>query len=120
MRDAVVACQLHAFGVNQNNTQVIRGVVKQQTSQNGIDAHRFTRTRSTGDEHVRHTFHTGNHGDSRHIATQAKTQGFGVALVRVAFQNIAQGNHCHFFVGHFDADITMPRHGCLNADARRG
>ncbi len=41
-------------------------------------------------------------------------------LEGVAFQNIAQGHQRHFVVWYFDADITMSRHGRLNADARRG
>src|SRR6266498_603089 len=56
---------------------------------------------------------------SRHIFTKSKAQGILIALEYIAFQNIAQGDQSHFIVWHFDAHVTMARHGRLDADARR-
>jgi hypothetical protein len=54
MRDAVVAGELHALGVDQHEAHVEWGVVEQQAGENGIDQHRLAGVGGAGDQQVGH------------------------------------------------------------------
>ena len=69
---------------------------------------------------MRHRFEVGANRVPGHILAEGKAQSGLIALEGFAFQNIAQGHERHLIIGHLDADITMSRHGRLDADARRG
>ena len=56
-------------------------------------------------------FHVSNYHNKVRIALLEKG---------IAFEQVTQRDQCHLFVGDFDADVTMSRHGGLNTDARRG
>ena len=119
VRDAVVAGQLHALGVHHQQAQVIGSVVQQQAGDDGVDAHRFARAGSPGDEHVRHRRKVGCRGAAGHILAQRKTQRRFQAAESLALDHIAQRHQRNLFVGHFDAHVALAGHRGLDADGAR-
>ena len=75
VRDAVVAGQLDPLGVDQDQAQVVGGVVQQQAAQDGVDAHRLAGAGGAGDQQVRHGVQVGDLGCPATSLPSAKRSG---------------------------------------------
>ena len=62
MRQAIVACELDALGIDHDQAHVLGKRAHEQGRDNGVDHHRLTGTRGTGDQQVGHL---GEVGDDR-------------------------------------------------------
>ena len=120
VRDAIVIGQLHPFRVNQDQAQIVGGVVEQETGQDGIDAHRFARAGRTGNQQVRHGRQVRNDRMSGHVLAQGKFQGRTPALEDLGLDHLPQCDQGHLLVRHLDADVIPSWDRGLDADALRG
>ncbi len=90
VRDAVVAGQLDALGVDHDDAQIVRGVVEQEAGQDGIDAHRFAGAGGAGDEQVRHVLQVGGDGMPGHILPEGEGAAACVLRWKVSLSNMSR------------------------------
>jgi hypothetical protein len=71
---AVKAHQLHLFGVNHDQVQVVRAVVEDQVGNHGVEADRFTGTGGAGNEQMGQPGQIDGHRRAGHVSPQTHGQ----------------------------------------------
>ena len=70
MRNTIVHGKLHHLRINEHKFHIFRPAVVNNTGNNGINAHRFTGTRRSGYEKMRHFRKVCDYRLPRNILTQ--------------------------------------------------
>ncbi len=74
MGNAIIDRQLHMFGIDHDQTHMIRRVFEEHTEDHGIDADRLTGAGGTGHQQVGHLGQIGHLRLTRDILAQRQCQ----------------------------------------------
>ena len=118
--DLAVERQLHLLGVDHHKLQLRRMFLVEQRRDDGIQAHRLTRTRGTCHQQVGHLGQVGHKGLVRDGLAQRHRQRHLAAVAEsVALQHGLHRHHLRLGVGNLDTHRALAGDGGDDADAQR-
>src|SRR6266550_466221 len=103
MRQAVVAGQLDALGVDQEKTHVFGRDLEQQAGDERVDADALALARRAGDEQVRHAREVGDDRLARDVVAKAQRELVASLAKRGGFDDLANRDEARRLVRHLDA-----------------
>ena len=104
MGDIVVEGELDAFGVDQDQLDLVRGGLVQQAADHGVEGHAFARAGRAGHQQVRHLVHFHRHRFADDVFPQAQGQ-FGFLFFKTfRDDDLLDAHDFPFHVGNLDAD----------------
>ncbi len=120
MGDAIVLRQLHDFGVDEEELDVLGAGTEEQAHDDAVDTDGFTAARAARNEQVGHLAQVGHLGHTGNVLAQGNAQGRSHPQERLALKHAADINRSLFVVGHLDAHGRLARDGGLHAHIRHG
>ena len=120
MGNAIVLRQLHDFGVDEEELDVLGAGTEEQAHDDAVDTDGFTTARAARNEQVGHLAQVGHLGHTGNVLAQGNAQGRSHPQERLALKHTADINRGLFVVGHLDADSRLARDGGLHADIGHG
>ena len=117
--DGCVDGELHLLGVDHDKLQFGRVLLVEQRGDDGIQAYRFTLTRGTGNEQVRHLGEV-DHEDFVGDGLAQRDGELERRLLELACVDDALHRHdAGRLIGHLNTDGALARYGGDDADAQR-
>ena len=98
MRQAVIACELDALGVDHDQANILGKGTHEQGRDDGVDHDRLTGTRGTGDQQVRHLGEVGDDRRALCIAADGKLKRTALNIG----QHVAQVDVLTLTIGNLD------------------
>ena len=120
MRQTVVARELDALGIDQQQAEVVRGHLEQQAGDESVDAHALALAGGSGDQQVRHAREVGDDRLSRYVIAQAQGELVGALAERGRLENFANRHEAGRFIRHLDAHRRLTRDRGFDAQRRGG
>ena len=111
MRDAFIDRQFQHLGVDQNQTHRIRLGFIEHRQDHGVNADRFTGTRGTRHQQMRHLGQIGDDRLAADVLTQRHGQRRSHVVIRTRGQNFRQTDGLPFRVRQFEGHAGLARHG---------
>ena len=119
MWDSIVYTQLYHLRIDHDQTHFIRRCLVKNADDQGIDTYRFTGTRSSRDQKMRHLGNIRYNRFTGNILTCCKGK-FGFCIFEfVGLQKIPKHNRTVFFIWDFDSHSRFSRNRRFNTDIRR-
>ena len=120
MRNIPVHTEFDLFGIDQDQLDLLRRCLVEDTQNDAVDAHRLTGAGGTGDQQVGHLVDIEYDGTPGHLTAEAGGDAaLGIPEFR-RLQQVAQVNDGGIVVRHLDTDRRFAGDGRLDAHARLG